>query len=57
MKEDIHINAGRLVEGTPMEELREEMIDCLVRVINGEKTKAGANGMEVLTMMTVTPPF
>jgi altronate dehydratase large subunit len=57
MIDDIDINAGRLVEGKPIEELREELIDCLVRVINGEKTKAEANGMEVFTMMTVNPPF
>jgi len=57
MIDDIDINAGRLIEGKPIEELREEMIDCLVRVINGEKTKAEANGMEVFTMMTVNPPF
>jgi altronate dehydratase large subunit len=57
MMDDMDINAGRLVEGKPIEELREEMIDCLVRVINGEKTKAEANGMEVFTMMTVNPPF
>jgi altronate dehydratase large subunit len=57
MIDDIDINAGRLVEGKPMEELREEMIDFLVRVINGERTKAEANGMEVFTMLTVNPPF
>jgi altronate dehydratase len=57
MRDDIDMNAGRLVEGTPMEEFREEMIDCLVRVINGEKTRAEANGMEVFTMMTINPPF
>ena len=57
MIDDIDINAGRLIEGKPIEELREEMIDCLVRVINGDKTKAEANGMEVFTMMTVNPPF
>ena len=57
MRDDIDMNAGRLVEGTPMEEFREEMIDGLVRVINGEKTKAEANGMDVFTMMTVNPPF
>jgi altronate dehydratase large subunit len=57
MRDDMDINAGRLVEGTPMEELREEMIDFLVRVINGEKSRAEANGMDVFTMMTVNPPF
>jgi len=57
MTDDIDINAGRLVEGTRVEDLREEMIAYLVRVINGEKTKAEANGMEVFTMLTVNPPF
>jgi altronate dehydratase large subunit len=57
MIDDIDINAGSLIEGKPLEELREELIDCMVRVINGEKTKAEANGMEVFTMMTVNPPF
>ncbi len=57
MIDDIDINAGSLIEGKPLEELREEMIDCMVRVINGEKTKAEANGMEVFTMMTINPPF
>ena len=57
MIDDIDINAGSLIEGKPLEELREELIDSMVRVINGEKTKAEANGMEVFTMMTVNPPF
>lgn len=57
MRDDIDVNAGRLVEGTPMEEVREEMIDILVRVINGEKSRAEANGNDVFTMMTLNPPF
>ncbi len=57
MTDDIDVNAGVLVEGRPLEELRDEMIDRMVRVINGEKTKAEANGMDVFTMMTVSPPF
>jgi len=57
MADDMDMNAGSLIEGKPLEELREELIDCMVRVINGEKTKAEANGMEVFTMMTVNPPF
>jgi altronate dehydratase large subunit len=57
MKDDMDINAGSLVEGKPLEELRAEMIDRMVRVINGERTKAEANGMEVFTFMTVHPPF
>ncbi len=57
MGDDIDVNAGVLVEGTPMEALRQEMLDRMIRVINGEKTKAEANGMDVFTMMTVNPPF
>jgi altronate dehydratase large subunit len=57
MADDMDMNAGSLIEGKPLEELREELIDCMVRVINGKKTKAEANGMEVFTMLTVNPPF
>ena len=57
MKEDMDVNAGSLVEGKPLDELRAEMIDLMIRVINGEKTKAEMNGMEVFTFMTVHPPF
>ncbi|HXX35470.1 MAG TPA: UxaA family hydrolase [Thermodesulfobacteriota bacterium] len=57
MKDDMDINAGSLVEGQSLNGLRAEMIDLMIRVINGEKTKAEANGMEVFTLMTVHPPF
>jgi altronate dehydratase large subunit len=57
MGDDMDVNAGLLVEGLALEELRNEMIDLMIRVINGEKTKAELNGMEVLTFMTVHPPF
>jgi len=57
MMDDIDVNAGVLVEGRSVEELREEMIDRMVRVINGEETKAEINGMDVFTMMTLNPPF
>jgi multisubunit Na+/H+ antiporter MnhF subunit len=33
------------------------MIDLMIRVINGKNTKAEVNGMDVLTFMTVHPPF
>ncbi|MGA2516071.1 MAG: UxaA family hydrolase [Thermodesulfobacteriota bacterium] len=57
MRDDMDVNAGRLVEGQPLNGLRAEMIDLMIRVINGEKTKAEANGMDVFTLMTVHPPF
>jgi altronate dehydratase large subunit len=57
MIDDMDINAGSLIEGRSPEDLKEDMIDQMVRVINGEKTKAEANGMDVFTIMTVNPPF
>ncbi len=57
MQDDMDVNAGSLVEGKPLDGLRAEMIDLMIRVINGEKTRAEANGMEVFTFMTVHPPF
>ena len=57
MKDDMDVNAGTLVEGKSREDLRNEMIDLLSRVINGEKTRAEVNGMDVFTFLTVHPPF
>ena len=57
LKDDMDINAGSLVEGRTLNDLRTEMIESMIRVINGEKTKAEANGMDVFTFMTVHPPF
>jgi altronate dehydratase large subunit len=57
MKDDMDVNAGSLVEGRPLNRLRAEMIDLMIHVINGEKTKAEVNGMDVFTFMTVHPPF
>ena len=57
MKDDMDVNAGALVEGKPLAELREEMVARMIRVINGEKTRAEINEMDVFTFMTVHPPF
>jgi altronate dehydratase large subunit len=57
MPDDMDINAGILLEGESLMVLRDQMIDLMVRVINGEKTKAESNGMDVFTFMTVHPPF
>ncbi len=57
MPDDMDVNAGRLVEGLSLSQLKNEMMDLMTRVINGEKTKAEINGMEVFTFMTIHPPF
>lgn len=56
MRDDMDVNAGVLVEGGSLNQLRDRMIDLMIRVINGELTKAETNGMDVLTFMTVHPP-
>ena len=57
MEDDMDINAGNLLEGESLDALKDEMIDLMIRVINGEPTKPEANGMGVFTFMTVNPPF
>ncbi len=57
MKDDMDVNAGSLVEGKPLDQLRTEIIDLMIRVINGEETRAEVNGMDVFTLMTVHSPF
>ncbi len=57
MRDDIDVNAGVLTKGYPLQDLRDEMIQQMIRVINGEKTKAEINGMDVFTFMTIHPPF
>lgn len=57
MQDDMDVNAGSLVEGKPPAELQAEMLELMIRVINGEETKAEANKMDIFTFMTVNPPF
>jgi len=57
MKDDMDVNAGTLMEGRPLDELRAGMIELMIRVINGEETRAEVNDMNVFTLMTVHPPF
>jgi len=57
MEDDMDINAGNLVEGESLDSLKDEMIDLMIRVINGEATKPEANEMGVFTFMTIHPPF
>ncbi len=57
MEDDMDINAGKLVEGKPLSQLRDEIIDRMIKVINGELSKPEANRMDVFTMLTVNPSF
>lgn len=57
MEDDMDINAGVLVEGVSLETLRNDMIEFMVKTINGRATKPEANDMGLFTFMTVHPPF
>ncbi len=57
MSDDIDVNAGVLTQGTSLQALRDEMIQRMIWVINGEQTKAEINRMDVFSFMTVHPPF
>ena len=57
MRDDMDVNAGVMVDGTPREAMRDEMVALMARVINGEPTQAERHGMDVFTFMTVHPPF
>ncbi len=54
-EDDMDVNAGLLVEGKSLGEMRDEMIAHMIRVINGEKTRAEANGMDIFSFMTLRP--
>jgi altronate dehydratase large subunit len=56
MKDDMDVNAGSLIEGKPLDALRTEMIELMIKIINGEETRAEINKMDVFTFMTVNPP-
>jgi altronate dehydratase large subunit len=57
MEDDMDVNAGRLLEGTGIQEATEDFINLFERVVNGEKTKAEINLQDVLSINTVSPPF
>ncbi|MFP4195031.1 MAG: UxaA family hydrolase [Desulfobacterales bacterium] len=57
MEDDMDINAGELVEGKQLDKLRDEIIEKMIRTINGELSKPEANRMDVFTMLTVNPSF
>ncbi len=57
MRDDMDVNAGVMVEGVTREAVRDDLLDHLVRVVNGEPTCAERNGMDVFTLLTVHPSF
>jgi len=57
MMDDMDLNAGCLLEGESITSFRDNIIAHMIGVINGEKTKAELNKMDIFTCMTVHPPF
>jgi len=53
MEDDMDVNAGRLLEGTSMEELAGDLIDLIRRVAEGEEPRAEENLQDCLSIHTV----
>lgn len=45
MREDMDMNAGKLLDGVPMSEVADELFELLLRVASGEKTKSEQLGI------------
>jgi altronate hydrolase len=45
MAEDMDVNAGKVLEGTPMDQLADELFDLIVAVASGQPSKSEAQGI------------
>jgi altronate dehydratase large subunit len=57
MRDDMDVNAGRLLEGASMEEASQDLIQLAKRVAEGEPTKAEINEQDLLAIHTTGPAF
>jgi len=58
MEDDMDVNAGVILEGTPMKEVGQRIIDLVGKVLNGELTKAELNRQDVMVCLyTLHPAF
>ncbi len=58
MEDDIDLNAGAILEGKSMRDVAEEIKALVLKVLDGEATKAELNGQEgILCLYSVTPAF
>jgi len=56
MKDDMDINAGKIVEGTSIEDLGAEIFEEMIAVANGKKTKPEENDtMGIMSIYCTTP--
>lgn len=45
MEDDMDVNAGKIMEGVPMSEVRDELLDLMVAVASGQPSKSEAQGV------------
>ena len=58
MEDDMDINAGKIVEGTSLDDIGHEMIEFVKRVIQGERPKAEINQSDsFISIYTINPSF
>jgi altronate dehydratase large subunit len=58
MEDDMDINAGAILEGLPMRDVGDQIIEKVIRVLNGEPTKAEVNQQEgIVCLYTLHPAF
>ena len=57
MKDNMDINAGRLLEGSTMESLGSELLHMIEAVVGGVETKSEIHQQDCLAIYTVGPPF
>ena len=57
MPDDIDLDAGTILAGTGTSEVGEQILDLLLRVARGERTKAEVNGQAVFGIAQGGPAF
>jgi altronate dehydratase len=58
MADDMDINAGVILDGTPMQEVGQQITDMVKLVLDGELTKAELNQQEgIVCLYTLHPAF
>lgn len=57
MKDDMDLDAGRILSGLSIAQGGRELVDMMARVAGGEQTKAEVNGNDLLAIHTLGPAF
>jgi altronate dehydratase large subunit len=57
MADDMDLNAGFLIEGRALEDARQELVELVQAVAEGQLTKAERNRQEMVALHTTGPAF